>query len=120
MVVSLLAWRGSMVLALQISAQHFDPMLRKYLGDLRLEQLPLPMHTITVDLIGGRAVVREAGDAVHAITESINIPIISKPIFRNGQALVDGGLIDNVPADVLTRMGLQFCHRCERHRKDGA
>ncbi len=87
---------------------HFDPMLRKYLGDLRLEQLPLPMQTITVDLIGGNAVVREMGDAVHAITESINIPIISKPIFRNGQALVDGGLIDNVPADVLTRMGCNF------------
>ena len=68
----------------------------------RPEQLPLP-HTITVDLISGRAVVRESGDAVHAITESINIPIISKPIFRDGQALVDGGLIDNVPADVLTR-----------------
>ena len=50
--------------------KHFDPMLRKYLGDLRLEQLPLPMHTITVDLIGGRAVVRESGDAVHAITEA--------------------------------------------------
>jgi predicted acylesterase/phospholipase RssA/CRP-like cAMP-binding protein len=87
---------------------HFDPMLRKYLGDLRLEQLPLPMHTITVDLIGGKAVVRESGDAVHAITESINLPIISKPIFRNGQALVDGGLIDNVPADVLTRNGCNF------------
>ena len=87
---------------------HFDPMLRKYLGDLRLEQLPLPMYTITVDLIGGKAVVRESGDAVHAITESINLPIISKPIFRDGQALVDGGLIDNVPADVLTRMGCNF------------
>ena len=88
--------------------KHFDPMLRKYLGDLRLEQLPLPMHTITVDLIGGRAVVRESGDAVHAITESINLPILSRPIFRDGQALVDGGLIDNVPADVLTRKGCNF------------
>ncbi len=87
---------------------HFDPMLRKYLGDLRLEQTPLPVHTITVDLIGGRAVVRESGDAVHAICESINLPLISKPIFRDGQALVDGGLIDNVPADVLTRKGCNF------------
>ena len=86
----------------------FDPMLRKYLDGLRLEQFPLPMHTITVDLISGSAVVRESGDAVHAITESINIPIISKPIFRNGQALVDGGLIDNVPADVLIRKGCNF------------
>lgn len=87
---------------------HFDPMLRKYLGDLRLEQLPLPMLTITVDLIGGRAVIRESGDAVHAIVESINLPVLSSPIYRHGEALVDGGLIDNVPADVLTRKGCVF------------
>ena len=86
----------------------FDPMLRKYLGATHLEQLPLPMHAITVDLIGGKALVRESGDAVHAIVESINLPVISKPIYRDGQALVDGGLIDNVPADVLTSKGCNF------------
>jgi predicted acylesterase/phospholipase RssA len=83
----------------------FDPMLRKYLGELRLEQLPVPMHTVTVDLIGGESVVRSAGDAVHAILESINLPVLSKPINRPGQALIDGGLINNIPADVLVSKG---------------
>ena len=66
------------------------------------------MHTITVDLISGKAIVRESGDAVHGIVESINLPILSKPINRHGQALVDGGLINNVPADVLTTKGCNF------------
>jgi predicted acylesterase/phospholipase RssA len=87
---------------------HFDPMLRKYLGDTLVEQLPVPMHAITVDLISGKAVVRESGDAVHGIVESINLPLLSMPINRNGQALVDGGLIDNVPADVLAAKGCNF------------
>lgn len=86
----------------------FDPMLRKYLGDTRIEQLPLPMHAVTVDLIGGRAVVRESGDAVHAILESINLPVLSTPICREGKALVDGGLVNNVPADVLVEHGCNF------------
>jgi NTE family protein len=86
----------------------FDPMLRKYLRDNQLEQLPIPMHTITVDLIGGQAVIRDFGDAVHAITESINLPVLSTPINRNGQALVDGGLINNIPADVLAQKGCNF------------
>jgi NTE family protein len=86
----------------------FDPMLRKYLGAFCLEQLPIPMHTVTVDLIGGESVVRSAGDAVHGILESINLPVLSKPINRPGQALVDGGLINNIPADVLVSKGCNF------------
>lgn len=86
----------------------FDPMLRKYLADLRLEQLPIPMNTVTVDLVSGEPMVRDRGDAVNGILESINLPGLSPPICRNGQALVDGGLINNVPADVLVSKGCNF------------
>jgi len=87
---------------------HFDPMLRKYLKDSSLEQLPIPVNTITVDLISGKAIVREAGDSTHAITESINLPVLSVPINRDGKALVDGGFINNVPADILISKGCNF------------
>ena len=87
---------------------HFDPMLRKYLHDWRLEQLAVPCLSVTVDLVGGKSVVRERGDAVHAILESINLPVLSVPIFRDGQALIDGGLVNNIPADVLVSMGCNF------------
>lgn len=86
----------------------FDPMLRKYLGDARLEQLPLPMLTVTVDLVRGVPVVREVGDAVRGILESINLPGLSLPIVGEGQALVDGGLVNNIPADVLVGKGCNF------------
>jgi len=36
------------------------------------------------------------------------LPVFSKPICRDGQALVDGGLVNNVPADVLVRSGCNF------------
>jgi predicted acylesterase/phospholipase RssA/CRP-like cAMP-binding protein len=87
---------------------HFDPMLRKYLRDWRLEQLALPCLSVALDLVAGQPVVRDSGDAVHAIIESINMPVLSVPICRNGQALVDGGLVDNIPADVLVEMGCNF------------
>ncbi len=86
----------------------FDPMLRKYLGNRCLQQLPLPVHSITVDLVTGQAVTRNEGDAVHGIIESINLPVLAAPINREGQALVDGGLINNVPADVLVAQGCNF------------
>ncbi|SMP43348.1 Predicted acylesterase/phospholipase RssA, contains patatin domain [Neorhodopirellula lusitana] len=86
----------------------FAPMLRKYLGNARLEQLPLPMCTVTVDLVRGRPVVREVGDAVRCILESINIPGFSVPIVGDGEALIDGGIVNNIPADVLVDKGCNF------------
>ena len=86
----------------------FDPMLRKYLHDWKLEQLAVPCLTVTADLVSGNAVVRDQGDAVDAVLESLNLPMLSAPICRNGQALIDGGLVNNIPADVLTSQGCNF------------
>jgi len=83
----------------------FGPMLRKYLHDWRLEQLSIPCSAISVDLVRGEAVVRRDGDAVDAILDSINLPVLAQPILRPGQALIDGGFLNNVPADVLVSHG---------------
>ena len=87
---------------------HFDGLLRKYLQDSRLEQLSIPCLSVTVDLVGGNSVIRQRGDAVYAILESINLPVLSVPIVRDGQALIDGGLVNNIPADVLVSLGCNF------------
>jgi NTE family protein len=52
--------------------------------------------------------VRERGDAAHAIVESINLPVLSSPIRREGSLLVDGGLVNNIPADILVDQGCNF------------
>ncbi len=43
---------------------HFDRMLRQYLSDWTLEQLPLPIQSVTVDLVTGQPVVRDRSDAL--------------------------------------------------------
>ena len=86
----------------------FGPMLRKYLGDARLEQLAIPTYSVTVDLVDGGPVVREQHDAVHSVLESINLPGLSSPILGEQEALVDGGLVNNIPADVLVEKGCNF------------
>jgi NTE family protein len=92
----------------QYRRRAWDGMLRKYLHDWRLEQLSIPFNAVTVDLVQVRTVVRRQGDAVHAILESINLPVVSKPILRDGMALVDGGVLNNLPADVLAESGADF------------
>jgi len=82
--------------------------LRKYLRNLRLEQLLLPVHTISVDLISGQAVIRSEGEAVSSVLESINYPVFGKPIWRDGLALVDGGVLINVPSSVLRQQRADY------------
>lgn len=86
----------------------WDAMLRPYLGQTRLEQLPLPLFVLAVDLISGAQVVRDRGDAIDAVMESINLPFLSRPILRDGMALVDGGVLNNLPGDVLPERGADF------------
>jgi predicted acylesterase/phospholipase RssA/CRP-like cAMP-binding protein len=88
--------------------RQFEPMLRKYLTNLRMEQLIIPVSTIAVDLVDGVAVVRDTGDATHNVLESINLPPLSLPIVLSEQALVDGGLLNNVPANTLVANGCNF------------
>jgi NTE family protein len=89
-------------------AGRFDAMLRSYLYQWRLDQLPIPFAAVTVDLVTGREVIRDSGDAVHAVLESINVPGVSPPIVRGDQALTDGGVRNNLPTDVLVAKGAGF------------
>ena len=86
----------------------FESMLRKYLGKARLEQLTIPIFTVSVDLVEGKSLVRETHDATIGILESINLPPLALPLMGTGQAMVDGGLLNNVPADVLVAKGCNF------------
>ncbi len=86
----------------------FDSMLRCYLGDVSLDQLPIPICTVAVDLVSSSQVVRTKEDAVRSILESINLPGLSSPILGEEKALVDGGLVNNIPADILVARGCNF------------
>lgn len=100
-----LPWGHAWYLITKFRTGAWDRMLRPYVGETTLEQLRIPLVTTAVDLISGREVVRERGDAVNAVLESINLPLVSRPILRDGMALIDGGILNNLPVDVLLDRG---------------
>ena len=99
---------GTWYLLYKYRFRRFDPMLRKYLDNLRMEQLVIPVMMISVDLVEGTPLIRDGGDATHKILESINLPPLSLPIIQSERALVDGGLLNNVPANALIAKGCNF------------
>ena len=85
-----------------------DPKLRRYLHDYDLGQLIVPSSTVAVDLVTGDQVVSTSGDTVSNICASANHPLFGAPIMQGDRALVDGGILNNVPATVLRNQGADF------------
>ncbi|WP_436715732.1 cyclic nucleotide-binding and patatin-like phospholipase domain-containing protein [Roseiconus lacunae] len=83
----------------------FEVKLRRYMHQLTFEHSDLPLSITTLDLISGEQQIRREGDLVNAVLQSINHPVFGSPIIRDGQMLVDGGVLMNVPASVLRSEG---------------
>mgnify|MGYP003758992259 CR=1 FL=1 len=72
----------------------------------RFEELPIPFSCIGADIDRAEAVVMEDGSLVEALRATMAIPGVFTPVLREGRLLVDGGLLNNVPADVVREQGL--------------
>lgn len=79
--------------------------LSGHLGGRTFDDLRLPLTLVAVDLNAGQEVHLNQGQVVDAVRATIAIPGIFTPVERDGQLLVDGGLLNNVPADVARGMG---------------
>lgn len=85
--------------------QKVTDYLSQHLGNCTFGDLRCPLSLIAVDLESSQAVTLSEGSVVEAVRATIALPGLFKPVERPGQLLVDGGLLDNVPADVVRRMG---------------
>ncbi len=71
--------------------------LRKLIGDVRIEDLPISYTAVAVDLYAQREVWFSRGPLYDAIRASIAIPTVFRPHHYEGRTLVDGGLLNPVP-----------------------
>ena len=67
--------------------------------------LPIPFSCVAVDLVHKKEVVCTSGDLVEAIRASMSIPLFFDPVRRGSQVMVDGGMLNNYPVDVVRAMG---------------
>jgi len=83
-----------------LATERFERYLERTLGTLRFEDLSLPFAAVAVDISAGEEVVLRAGPLAPAIRASCSLPGIFTPVTLGGRLLVDGGLLNDVPADV--------------------
>ncbi|HET9407012.1 MAG TPA: patatin-like phospholipase family protein [Candidatus Sulfotelmatobacter sp.] len=69
------------------------------------DDLPIPFRCVGTDLQDGTEVILKDGSLAQALRATMAIPGVFTPVELNGRLLADGGLVDNVPADVVRQMG---------------
>ncbi|MGO9411551.1 MAG: patatin-like phospholipase family protein [Spirochaetia bacterium] len=74
-------------------------------GALDFSELRIPFAAVATDLERGEQVVFTTGSVAKAVRASCSVPGLFEPLRRGDMALVDGGLVNDVPADVARSLG---------------
>ena len=69
------------------------------------DKLPIPFRCNAFDIISGKEVILKEGSLSHALRASLSLPTIFAPVERGEALLIDGGVINNVPVDIVKDMG---------------
>lgn len=93
---SLLSGRG-----LRVSAE-------KWFGEWAIEDTPIRYACVTTDLTACGAAPHRRGKLKTWVRASCSLPGIFPPIFADDAVHVDGGLVNNLPTDVIRSMGVDF------------
>lgn len=67
--------------------------------------LPIPFGAVATDIVEGTMIVMTSGDLAVAMRASMAVPSIFAPTTIDDRLLVDGGLTNNLPVDVVKEMG---------------
>ncbi len=82
-----------------------DYLVEKLGGDLTFDELNIPLAVVAVDLISGEEVHLREGSVVDAVRATSAFPGVIDPVKIDSYRFTDGGILNNVPADVVREMG---------------
>ena len=95
-----------------IQGQKLGLLLRKLtLGASSItdfDELPIPFRAVASDIERGEAYVIGHGDLAQAIRASLSVPGVLAPVRFDDRWLVDGGLVGNLPIDIMQEMGVDI------------
>lgn len=83
----------------------FADLAAPYSGTRSFDSLPTPFRTIAFDLHTAEPVVLDSGSLATALRATMSLPGVFPPVPMGEYLLVDGGVRNNVPADVVRAMG---------------
>lgn len=70
------------------------------------DDLPTPFRCVATDLLSGNKIVFKDKSLSQALRATMSLPPLFEPIAYDGMLLVDGGIVDNLPADVVRELNV--------------
>ena len=91
-------------------------VVRRHLQIERLEQAPIPLHVVALDLLSGEEVRLSHGPAIDAVLAASAIPGLLPPVRWGDRLLVDGGVVNNTPISHAVELGAERIYvLCAQH-----
>ena len=90
------------------SSENFEKFIDGEVGGLRFEDLSIPLACVSADIKTGERVVFDSGPMAPGVRASMNLPGIFEPVQYRQRYLVDGGVVDYMPVDLVREMGADW------------
>jgi NTE family protein len=90
------------------SSENFEDFISKEIGGLYYEDLPIPLACVSADIKTGEKVIFDSGPVALGVRASMNLPGIFAPVEYRQRFLVDGGVVDYMPVDLVKEMGADW------------
>lgn len=84
-----------------VSGRKVSRLLRQEMGNVQIEDLPVPYFCVSTNLTTGKSAIHRSGELWRWLRASVAIPGVLPPVFSNGEVFVDGATINNLPVDVM-------------------
>lgn len=84
-----------------LDPEKFIEAFLKFVPFENFEELPIQLKVVTTDLLAGEERVIEKGNIVKAVLASAAFPGVFEPVKINNRPFVDGGIFNNVPANII-------------------
>jgi NTE family protein len=79
-----------------------------YADDQNFDDLPTPFRCVATDLVTGESFVPDHGPLAKAMRATMALPAVFTPVEWGNKVLIDGGLVNNLPTDVVREMGAEL------------
>lgn len=91
-----------------MSSERLERLLDGLIEGKEFSDLDIPFRAVAVDIVSGEEIIFESGPVARAVRASSSIPGLFAPVESEGRLLVDGGIRNNLPADVVRNMGAEI------------
>ena len=86
-------------------ANLFSDLTVGYHDSINFNKLPIPFACVAANVVNGEQIIFHDGILSTAMRASMAIPGVFTPVRQDSMVLVDGGIVNNYPADVVKAMG---------------